>query len=86
VVLYAGNGMRGYGNAIVLDHGDGVTTLYGHLKSYRVKSGDVVAAGGLIGAVGDTGNATTTHLHFEIRRNGIGVDPEKYLDWTESAR
>jgi murein DD-endopeptidase MepM/ murein hydrolase activator NlpD len=80
VVLYAGNGMRGYGNAIVLDHGDGITTLYGHLKSYRVKSGDVVAAGSVIGAVGDTGNATTTHLHFEIRRNGKGVDPENYLE------
>jgi murein DD-endopeptidase MepM/ murein hydrolase activator NlpD len=80
MVLYAGNGMRGYGNAIVLDHGDGITTLYGHLNSYRVKSGDVIAAGSVIGAVGDTGNATTTHLHFEIRRNGKEVDPEKYLE------
>jgi murein DD-endopeptidase MepM/ murein hydrolase activator NlpD len=80
VVVYAGKGMRGYGNAIVLDHGDGITTLYGHLRSYRVQSGDVVAAGSVIGAVGDTGNATTTHLHFEIRRNGKEVDPEKYLE------
>ncbi len=80
MVLYAGNGMRGYGNAIVLDHGDGITTLYAHLKSYRVKSGDVVAAGSVIGAVGDTGNATTTHLHFEIRRNGKELDPVKYLE------
>ncbi len=80
LVVYAGNEMRGYGNAVVLDHGDGVTTLYAHLKSYRVQSGDAVAAGSVIGAVGDTGNATTTHLHFEIRRNGEGVDPEEYLE------
>lgn len=86
VVMYAGNGMRGYGNAIVLDHGDGVTTLYGHLKRFRVRSGDAVAAGGVIGEVGDTGNATTTHLHFELRLEGEGVDPEKYLEEGEITR
>ncbi len=86
VVLYAGNGMRGYGNAIVLDHGEEVTTLYGHLRSFRVRSGDAVAAGGVIGTVGDTGNATTTHLHFEIRMEGEGVDPEKYLEKAETPR
>lgn len=86
VVLYAGNGMRGYGNAIVLDHGEGVTTLYGHLRSFHVRSGDAVAAGSVIGTVGDTGNATTTHLHFEIRLEGEGVDPEKYLEEAEALR
>ena len=84
VVLYAGDGLRGYGNAIVLDHGDGVTTLYGHLRDIRVQSGDAVAAGNVIGSVGDTGNATTTHLHFELRLEGEGLDPERYLEETEN--
>ena len=86
VVLYAGNRMRGYGNAIVLDHGDDVTTLYGHLRRIRVKTGDVVASGSVIGTVGETGNATTTHLHFELRLRGTGVDPEKYLERADSRR
>ena len=84
VVLYAGDGMSGYGNAIVLDHGEGITTLYGHLSAFHVRSGDPVAAGGVVGTVGDTGNATTPHLHFEIRLEGAGVDPEKYLEKTET--
>jgi murein DD-endopeptidase MepM/ murein hydrolase activator NlpD len=86
VVLYAGDGMHGYGNAIILDHGDGVTTLYGHLRRFRVRSGDAVAAGSVIGTVGDTGNATTTHLHFELRLGGEGVDPEKYLEKADKRR
>ena len=86
VVLYAGKGMRGYGNAIVLDHGDEVTTLYGHLRRIRVKAGDAVGPGGVIGTVGESGNATTTHLHFELRLGGTGVDPEKYLERTRSRR
>ena len=86
VVLYAGDGMRGYGNAIVLDHGDAVTTLYGHLKGFRVKTGEIVAGGSVIGEVGDTGNATTPHLHFELRLEGEGVDPEKYCERAETTR
>ncbi len=84
VVLYAGDGMRGYGNAVILDHGDGITTLYAHLKDFHVESGDVVAAGSVIGEVGDTGNATTMHLHFELRSDGEGVDPEKYCEEAET--
>ncbi len=86
VVLYAGNGMRGYGNAIILDHGDGVTTLYGHLRRIRARSGDAVAAGSVIGTVGETGNATTTHLHFELRVGKEEVDPQKYLEKAERRR
>ena len=86
VVLYAGKKMRGYGNAIVLDHGDDVTTLYGHLRRIRVKSGDAVAPGSVIGTVGKTGNATTTHLHFELRLGGTEVDPGKYLERAGSRR
>lgn len=86
LVLYAGDGMRGYGNAIVLDHGEGVTTLYGHLKEIRVKSGDAVASGQVIGAVGRTGNATTSHLHFELRVEDEALDPEIYLREADETR
>lgn len=86
VVLYAGDGMRGYGNAIILDHGDGVTTLYGHLRRFRVRSGDAVASGSVIGTVGETGNATTTHLHFELRVGKAEVDPLKYLEKADKRR
>jgi murein DD-endopeptidase MepM/ murein hydrolase activator NlpD len=77
--VYAGGGMRGYGNTVVLDHGDGVTTLYGHLRAVRVKSADVVPEGAVIGTVGRTGNATAFHLHFELRVDGEAVDPLAYL-------
>lgn len=83
IVVYADDELRGYGNAIILDHGDGVTTLYGHLKRLHVRSGDAVAAGSVIGTVGDTGNATTTHLHFELRVRGKELDPETYLEKAE---
>ncbi len=79
LVLYAGDDLRGYGNVIVLDHGEGVTTLYAHLKEFRVKSGDAVAAGQVIGAVGRTGNATTSHVHFELRLENEALDPEIYM-------
>ena len=79
LVLYAGDGLRGYGHVIVLDHGEGVTTLYAHLREFRVKSGDAVAAGQVIGAVGRTGNATTSHLHFELRVEDEALDPGLYL-------
>lgn len=86
VVVYAGDGMRGFGNTAVLDHGGGTTTLYGHLKEIHVKSGDIVAAGSVIGAVGRTGNATTSHLHFELRMEGRSVDPVNVLQRTDGPR
>lgn len=79
LVIYAGDGMRGYGNAVVLDHGEEITTLYGHLHEIRVQSGDAVAPGQPIGTVGSTGNATTTHLHFEVRVGGDAIDPDPIL-------
>lgn len=78
-VVYAGSGMRGYGNTVVIDHGGGVTTLYGHLDSIRVESGDAVPAGAVIGTVGRSGNATAFHLHFEIRVDGEPLDPMEHL-------
>ncbi|HEY5461434.1 MAG TPA: M23 family metallopeptidase [Deferrimonas sp.] len=77
---YTGNGMRGYGNAVILDHGEGITTLYGHLATIRVQSGETVPAGAVIGTVGRSGNATTYHLHFELRVDGEAVDPTPYLN------
>ena len=77
---YTGNAKRGYGNLVILDHGDGVTTLYGHLATIRVQSGETVAAGAVIGTIGRSGNATTHHLHFELRVDGEAVDPVPYLN------
>jgi murein DD-endopeptidase MepM/ murein hydrolase activator NlpD len=79
ITIYAGNELRGYGNAVVLDHGDGVRTLYGHLATIRVKSADAVPAGAVIGTVGRTGNATGYHLHFELWVDGEAVDPMAYV-------
>jgi murein DD-endopeptidase MepM/ murein hydrolase activator NlpD len=80
IAEYTGNGMRGYGNTVVLDHGEGITTLYGHLATIRVQSGETVATGAVIGTVGRSGNATAYHLHFELRVDGEAVDPIPYMD------
>jgi murein DD-endopeptidase MepM/ murein hydrolase activator NlpD len=77
---YSGSGKRGYGNVVILDHGDGITTLYGHLATIRVQSGETVTAGIVLGTVGRSGNATTHHLHFELRVDGEATDPIPYLN------
>jgi murein DD-endopeptidase MepM/ murein hydrolase activator NlpD len=69
----------GYGNATVIDHGDGLSTLYGHQSSLGVFSGQSVNRGQQIGLVGTTGLSTGCHLHFEVRVNGAPVDPVPYL-------
>jgi murein DD-endopeptidase MepM/ murein hydrolase activator NlpD len=79
-VEYSGSRKRGYGNVVILDHGDGITTLYGHLATIRVQSGETVPAGAVIGTIGRSGNATTYHLHFELRVDGEAVDPVPYLN------
>jgi len=66
----------GYGNAVELDHGDGTSTLYAHASSLLVKPGQHVGRGEPIALVGQTGQATGPHLHFELRRNGHPVAPE----------
>ena len=65
----------GFGVHVVIDHGGGLQSLYGHLSAVDVVDGQPVSGGQLIGAVGSTGNSTGSHLHFEIDRNGIAEDP-----------
>ena len=69
----------GYGLHVIIDHGGGLSSLYGHLDTVTIATGDYVSAGEVIGTVGSTGNATGPHLHFEIRRDGIAEDPRQDL-------
>jgi len=71
--------MGGYGLAIIVDHAHGVTTRYGHLKSFACYPGQHVHRGDTIGYVGDSGRSTGPHLHYEVRINDVPVNPHKYL-------
>lgn len=73
----------GYGNCVIIDHGSGLVTLYGHLDEIGVAEGQEVLAGERIGSTGSTGNTTGYALHFEVRRNGEKVNPISYLPWHE---
>jgi len=68
-----------YGNLIVLEHVNGFTTRYAHMSRFKVKAGDVVQRGDVIGYVGTTGRTTAPHLHYEVRINDRAVDPRPYL-------
>jgi murein DD-endopeptidase MepM/ murein hydrolase activator NlpD len=69
-----------YGRAVIVDHGDGVQTLYGHASQLLVRPGETVNQGQLIARVGSSGRATGPHVHFEVRVNGRAVNPMKYMD------
>jgi murein DD-endopeptidase MepM/ murein hydrolase activator NlpD len=69
----------GYGRMVEIDHGNGLSTRYGHLSEINVKVGDTVKIGQVIGAVGSTGRSTGPHLHYETRIDGEAVDPQKFL-------
>ncbi|MDZ8079190.1 MAG: peptidoglycan DD-metalloendopeptidase family protein [Nostoc sp. DcaGUA01] len=77
-VIFAG-WYGGYGRAVIIDHGKGITTLYGHTSELYVTDGQGVERGQAIAAVGSTGLSTGPHLHFEVRRNGSPVNPADYL-------
>jgi len=77
-VIYAG-WMQGYGNLVVLDHGNGISTAYAHASAILVSVGQSVGQGEEVSLVGATGHATGPHLHFEVRVNGVAVDPLSYL-------
>lgn len=69
----------GYGNVVEVTHTTGLITRYGHLSAFLVKEGQVVNTGTPIAQVGSTGRSTGPHLHFEVRRKDVAVDPGKYL-------
>jgi len=77
-VVFAGR-HGAYGNIIVIDHGYGYETAYAHLGKCLVKEGDEVRRGQEIGLLGNTGNATAYHVHYEVRRNGVPEAPETWL-------
>lgn len=79
VVIYSDDGIRGYGNMIVLAHGDEIFTVYAHNKKNKVDKGDKVRKGEVIGLVGNTGRSTGPHLHFEIRVKNKVRNPAQYL-------
>ena len=81
IVVFA-DFMGGYGRAILLDHGHGITTRYGHLSNFAVTAGQHIQRGDTIGYVGLSGRSTGPHLHYEVRINDTPVNPHKYLRLT----
>jgi len=77
--VYATGDSTSYGLYLIVDHGDGLQTLYAHMSEIIASQGEKVEAGQVIGKVGDTGNATGPCLHFEIMRNGVYLDPELHI-------
>ena len=79
VIVFSGWSNYGYGYLVVIDHGNGYQTAYGHLSAINVSCGQSVFQGATIGAVGSTGNSTGTHLHFELSYNGVKLNPVENL-------
>ena len=79
VVAYAGNELKDYGNLVLVRHANGYVSAYANASSLLVKRGDTVKRGQVIANAGQTGNATSPQLHFEIRKGSVPVDPTKYL-------
>jgi len=69
----------GNGKMVVLNHGEGITTLYAHLSTIHVKEGEPVSKGQVIANVGNTGKSTSPHLHYEVRVKGVPIDPRRNL-------
>jgi len=79
VVAYAGNDVKGYGNMIIIDHGNGFHTVYAHNSENLVDKDQAIKKGQTIAKVGMTGRASGPHLHFEVRLHKLPVDPQVYL-------
>ena len=79
VTFSGGNPQRSYGYYVIIDHGNGVETLYAHCSSLYVQVGESVSQGETIAAVGSTGNSSGNHLHFEVRINGVPRNPQNYV-------
>jgi len=77
-VIFAGC-QNGYGQIVIIDHGDGLTTRYGHLSKIEATVGQSISRGDVLGRVGSTGRSTGPHLHYEVRINDKPVDPMQYL-------
>jgi len=69
------------GNCVRIDHGNGLTTVYGHMQKCTVSEGDKVSRGDQVGKLGSTGRSTGAHVHYEVRKSGKALDPEKYLGY-----
>ena len=78
-VAEVGYDANGYGNYVVVDHGNGYTSLYGHLQKATVKQGETVSAGQQVGVIGSTGNSSGPHLHLRVRKNGQSIDPRTVI-------
>lgn len=85
-VIYTGQGFRGYGKMVMIEHGPEWASLYAHLNRIDVSEGDLVRMGEPIGRMGRTGRATGVHLHFELMKNKLPVDPLQYLPQLDSSR
>jgi len=79
IVVYAGDGVAGFGNMVLLRHADGFTTAYAHADRLEVKVGDVVRRGQVVARVGATGVVASPQLHFELRSGKTPLDPQKHL-------
>jgi murein DD-endopeptidase MepM/ murein hydrolase activator NlpD len=80
IVIYAGDGLKDFGNTVLVRHEDGLVTVYGHASEIKVSRGETVRRGQEIARSGISGNADTPKLHFEVRKNSTPVDPGKYLE------
>ena len=78
IVTFSGE-KAGFGKFVQVDHGYGIETIYAHNQSLTVRAGQKVKRGALLAAVGNTGHSTGPHLHYEVRVNGIAVDPLYFI-------
>ena len=78
-VTEVGYDENGYGNYVVVDHGNGYTSLYGHLQKATVKQGETVSAGQQVGVIGSTGSSSAPHLHLRVHKNGQSIDPRTVI-------